>query len=56
MILDAPDRVADYTAAGIWGDKTLMDLVIETAARHLTPKRWSTRPTAPSSCAATRGD
>ena len=35
MILDSYDRVAEYTAAGIWGDKTLMDLVIDTAA--LTP-------------------
>jgi hypothetical protein len=35
MILDAHDRVAEYTAADIWGDKTLMDLVIDTAA--LTP-------------------
>jgi acyl-CoA synthetase (AMP-forming)/AMP-acid ligase II len=35
MILDAQDRVAEYTAAGIWGDKTLSDLVIDTAA--LTP-------------------
>ena len=35
MILDACDRVAEYTAAGIWGDKTLSDLVIDTAA--LTP-------------------
>jgi acyl-CoA synthetase (AMP-forming)/AMP-acid ligase II len=32
MILDAPERVAEYSAAGIWGDKTLSDLVIETAA------------------------
>lgn len=32
MILDALERVAEYTAAGIWGDKTLSDLVIETAA------------------------
>lgn len=32
MILDACDRVAEYTAAGIWGDKALSDLVIETAA------------------------
>jgi len=36
MILDTRDRVAEYTAAGIWGDKTLSDLVIDTAA--LTPK------------------
>ena len=35
MILDAHDRVAEYTAAGIWGNETLMDLVIDTAA--LTP-------------------
>jgi acyl-CoA synthetase (AMP-forming)/AMP-acid ligase II len=35
MILDSPDRVAEYTAAGIWGDKSLSDLVNETAA--LTP-------------------
>jgi len=32
MILAAPDRVAEYSAAGIWGDKTLSDLVIDTAA------------------------
>jgi acyl-CoA synthetase (AMP-forming)/AMP-acid ligase II len=31
MILDSYDRVAEYTAAGIWGRKTLMDLVIDTA-------------------------
>jgi acyl-CoA synthetase (AMP-forming)/AMP-acid ligase II len=35
MILDSYDRVAEYTAAGIWGRKTLMDLVMDTAA--LTP-------------------
>ncbi len=35
MILDSYDRVAEYTAAGIWGRKTLMDLVIDTAV--LTP-------------------
>jgi acyl-CoA synthetase (AMP-forming)/AMP-acid ligase II len=33
MILDTADQVAEYTAAGIWGDKTLADLVRETAAR-----------------------
>ena len=32
MILDALERVAEYTAAGIWGDKTLSDLVFDTAA------------------------
>jgi cyclohexanecarboxylate-CoA ligase len=35
MILDAQELVAEYTAAGIWGQKTLMDLVSDTAA--LTP-------------------
>ncbi|NLE11384.1 MAG: acyl--CoA ligase [Actinobacteria bacterium] len=33
MILDSAEQVAEYTGAGIWGDKTLMDLVRETAAR-----------------------
>ncbi len=33
MILDSADRVAEYTAAGIWGGKTLMDLVLETASQ-----------------------
>jgi len=33
MILDKPEQVAEYTSAGIWGEKTLMDLVRDTAAR-----------------------
>ena len=33
MILDSADRVAEHTAAGIWGGKTLMDLVLETASQ-----------------------
>jgi acyl-CoA synthetase (AMP-forming)/AMP-acid ligase II len=33
MILDSADRVAEYTAADIWGNKTLMDVVLETAAQ-----------------------
>jgi len=32
MILTPADQVAEYTAAGIWGDKTLADLVIDNAA------------------------
>ena len=54
MILDSHDLVAAYTAAGIWGRKTLMDLVIDTAALTPDAGRWSIRPTAPSSCPASR--
>ncbi len=33
MILESPERVAEYTGRGWWGDTTLIDLFLETAAR-----------------------
>jgi acyl-CoA synthetase (AMP-forming)/AMP-acid ligase II len=31
MILESPERIAEYTARGWWGDKTLIDLFLENA-------------------------
>jgi len=32
MILESPERIAEYTARGWWGEKTLIDLFLENAA------------------------
>ena len=33
MILETPERVAEYTARGWWGERTLIDLFLENAAQ-----------------------